>query len=39
MEKYQSQLVLKLNGKITTIIILNNKKDIAICSTNGYLYI
>ena len=39
MENRQCKSIFKLNSEITTIIILDNKKDIAICTTNGYLHI
>ena len=39
MENFQIKSVLKLNGEITTLLLLNNKKEIAICTANGFLYI
>ena len=39
IENFQNNSVIKLNAKITTILLLNNKKDIAVCTTNGYLHI
>ena len=39
MENFQCKSILKINAEITTIIVLKNKKDIAICTSNGYLHI
>ena len=36
-ENYQCKSVIKLNGEVTTILLLKNKKDIAICLTNGFI--
>ena len=39
IENYQCKSIIKLNGEVTTILLLKNKKDIAICLTNGFIQI
>ena len=39
MENYHKNSILKLNAEITTILLLNNKKDIVICTSNGFIHI
>jgi len=36
-ENYQCKSIIKLNGEVTTILLLKNKKDIVICLTNGFI--
>jgi WD40 repeat protein len=37
MKDYNKKKVISLNGAITTIALLKNKKEIAICTTTGFL--
>ena len=39
MENYQNYSIITFNGEVTTILLLQNKIDISICTTNGFLYI
>ena len=39
IENMKMNLKIKMNSEITTIMILNNNKDIAVCLTNGFLYV
>ena len=39
IKDFQCKSKIKFNGKVTTMLILSNKKDIAICLSNGYLEI
>ena len=39
MENYQNYSIITFKGEVTTILLLQNKKDIAICTTNGFLHI
>lgn len=39
MQNFQLISNIKVNGKVTTLILLKNKKDIAICTTNGFILV
>ena len=39
MDNFLLTSVIKISDKPTTIILLKNKKDIGICTTNGFLLI
>ena len=39
MENYQNNSTIKFNAEITTILLLNNNKDIVICTSNGFIHI
>ena len=39
MDNFQLVSITKISGNPTTIILLKNKKDIAVCTTNGFLLI
>ena len=39
MENYKNNSIINFNGEVTTILLLQNKIDIAICTTNGFLHI
>ena len=39
MDNFLLSSVIKISGNPTTIILLKNKKDIAVCTTNGFLLI
>jgi len=39
IKDFQLKSKIKFDGKVTTLLVLKNKKDIAICLTNGFLEI
>ena len=39
MENFQCNYVINFEAEVTTILLLKNKKQIIICTTNGFLYL
>ena len=39
IENYQCDSIIKLKGEVTTMYLLKNKKDVAVCTTIGFLEI